>query len=331
MTTLITGVGIVGTLAAKKLVDMGERPVLYEIAPQMANIASYVDLNKVRLIRGDILDLPELLRAIKNEDVDRIIHTAGFLTAAVRERPYAGAKTNLLGTMNVLEAARLMDIRRVVFCSSNTVQMGTYWQPSSVPYVEDFSMTAISGRPRSVYGVLKLASEWIGLDYFERFGVDFVATRFAGVFGPWKGVPAGLPTRMMKEFIEKPLAGHSVHIDDPALTWSGLEELVYAKDAANSTVLACYANNPTSRIYNITMGRTYTFDELLKIVRKRFPSVKIEVSKISSGATGGYPYKREQPTDISRARSELGYEPEFDTIEKAIEDYAEWIRENGFE
>ena len=53
-------------------------------------------------------------------------------------------------------------------------------------------------------------------------------------------------------------------------------------------------------------------------------------AKISSGATGGYPYKREQPTDISRARSELGYKPEFDTIEKAIEDYAEWIRVNGF-
>jgi nucleoside-diphosphate-sugar epimerase len=121
-----------------------------------------------------------------------------------------------------------------------------------------------------------------------------------------------------------------VHIDDPALTWSGIEKLVYAKDAANPTVLACYADHPISRIYNITMGRAYTFDELLKIVRRRFPSVKIEVSKINPGATGGYPYKREQPTDISRARSELGYKPEFDTIEKAIEDYAEWIRVNGF-
>ena len=330
MATLITGAGIVGTLAARKLVDMGERPVLYEIAPQRANIASYVDINKVKLIRGDILDLPDLLRAIRSEDVDRIIHTASFLTAAVRERPYAGAKINLLGTMTVLEAARLMDIRRVVFCSSNTVQMGTYWRPSTVPYVEDFPMTAISGRPRSVYGVLKLACEWIGLDYFERYGVDFVATRFAGVFGPWKGVPTGLPTRMMKEFIEKPLAGQSVHIDDPTLTWSGYEELVYAKDAANSTVLACYASNPISRIYNITMGKAYTFDELLKIVGKRFPGTKLEVPKINPGAAGGYPYKREQPTDISRARSELGYEPEFDSIEKAIEDYAEWIRVNGF-
>jgi nucleoside-diphosphate-sugar epimerase len=330
MTILITGAGIIGTLAARKLVDMGEMPILYEIAPQMANITLYVDINKVRLIRGDILDFPDLLRIIKNEGVDRIIHTASFLTTAVRERPYAGVKTNLLGTMNILEAARLMDIQRVVFCSSNTVQMGTYWQTSTIPYIEDFPMTAINGRPRSVYGILKLATEWIGLDYFERFGVDFLAMRFAGVFGPWKGTPAGLPTRMMKEFIEKPLAGHPVTIDDPTLTWSGLEELVYAKDAANSAVLACYANNPISRIYNITMGRAYQFDELLRIVRKRFPSIKIEVTKINPGATGGYPYKREQPTDISRARSELGYEPEFDTFEKAIEDYVEWIKINGF-
>ncbi len=330
MTTLITGAGIVGTLAAKRLIDMGERPVLYEIAPQMANIASYIDPNKVKLIRGDILDLPDLLRAIKGENVDRIIHTASFLTAAVRERPYAGAKVNLFGTMTILEAARLTNIRRVVFCSSNTVQMGTYWEPSTKPFIEDFPMTAISGRPRSVYGVLKLASEWIGLDYFERYGVDFVAVRFAGVFGPWKGVPSGLPTRMMKEFIEKPLAGKPVYIDDPTLTWSGYEELVYAKDAANSTVLACNATDPVSRIYNITMGRAYTFDELLKIVGKKFPGTKIDVVKINPGAVGGYPYKREQPTDISRARSELGYEPEFGTFEKAIEDYAEWIRVNEF-
>ena len=67
MTVLITGAGIVGTLAAKKLMDMGERPVLYEIAPQIANIASYVDINKIRLVRGDILDLGDLLRAIKSE------------------------------------------------------------------------------------------------------------------------------------------------------------------------------------------------------------------------------------------------------------------------
>jgi nucleoside-diphosphate-sugar epimerase len=78
------------------------------------------------------------------------------------------------------------------------------------------------------------------------------------------------------------------------------------------------------------MGRAYTFDELLKIVEKRFPGTKIDVVMINPGAVGGYPYKREQSTDISWARSELGYEPEFGTFEKAIEDYAEWIRVNGF-
>lgn len=330
MSTLVIGAGIVGSLAAARIVAMGERPILYEIAPQLSNIASHVNLDKLKLIRGDMLDFPELLRVIKSEHVDRIIHTAGLLTAAVRERPYTGVKINLLGTVNVLEAARLMDVPRVVFCSSGTVQMGTYWRPSSVPYIEDFPMTAIKDRPPGIYATLKLACEWIGLEYAERYGIDFVANRFMGVFGPWKGVPSGLPTRMMKEFIEKPLAGQRVYIDDPTLTWSGYEELVYAKDAAASVVLGAYAKNPTSRIYNITMGRAYTYDELLEAVRKTFPGVDIEVTNINPGASGGYPFKREQLTDISRARTELGYEPEFDTIEKAIADYAEWIRVNGF-
>jgi nucleoside-diphosphate-sugar epimerase len=54
------------------------------------------------------------------------------------------------------------------------------------------------------------------------------------------------------------------------------------------------------------------------------------VVKINPGAAGIYPFKREKPTDISRARSELGSEPEFGTFEKAIEDSAEWLRVNGF-
>lgn len=330
MSTLITGAGLVGTLAAKRLVDMGERPVLYEIAPQLVNIASYVDLDKVKLVRGDVLDLPDLLRTIKSERVDRIIHSANLLTAAVRERPYTGVKINMLGTLNVLEAARIMDVQRVVFCSSGTVQMGTYRQPATAPYVEDFPMTAVEGRPQGVYAILKLACEWIGLEYQQRYGLDFVATRFGGVFGPWKGVPAGLPTRMMKEFIEKPLAGQSVLISDPALTWSGREDLVYAKDAAQSVVLASRASNPASRIYNVTMGRAYGFEELLEALRKAFPGVRIEVTNINPGGSGGYPFKKEQPISISLARTELGYEPEFDTIEKAVADYAAWIRVNGF-
>ncbi|MDP2662961.1 MAG: NAD-dependent epimerase/dehydratase family protein, partial [Dehalococcoidia bacterium] len=221
MTVLITGAGLVGTLAAKRLVERGERPVLYEVAPQMDNIRRHIDPSTVDLVRGDILDLPDLLRTVRDEKIDRIIHTAGLLTAGARERPYTAGKVNLLGTMNILETARLTDAKRVVFCSSATVYMRTFATGATEPFSEDFTMKALSGRPPGVYAALKLTSEWLGLDYCDLYGVDFVTTRFAGVFGPWKGVPGGLPGRLMSALVENVALGRPAYVDDPVLTWGG--------------------------------------------------------------------------------------------------------------
>ena len=144
MAVLITGAGLVGSLTAAKLVEKGERPVLYDVAPPMDHLATMVDLSRVKVVAGDILDLPELLRVIKAENIDRIIHTAGLLLAGVKARPYTGIKINIDGTVTVLEAARLMDIKRVVFTSSATVVYGLFNAPAKAPYEEDFTMRCLS-------------------------------------------------------------------------------------------------------------------------------------------------------------------------------------------
>src|SRR5437763_12092322 len=119
MTTMITGAGLVGSLAAARLLAQGEEhPILYDVAFSMNNLAERLPLDRVTLIRGDVNDLPDVVRAIQTHGVDRVIHTAGFLTWMVRERPYAGVLVDLLGLMSELEAARLTGIDRVVFCSS---------------------------------------------------------------------------------------------------------------------------------------------------------------------------------------------------------------------
>ena len=119
MTVLITGAGLVGCQAAQTLVEQGETPVLFDIAPQMDNIRRIVDPDKIIIIKGDLTEPLELMAAIENEKIDRIIHTAAFMTAAINQRPAMGIKANMMGLLNVLEAARIFGLKRVVFTSSN--------------------------------------------------------------------------------------------------------------------------------------------------------------------------------------------------------------------
>ena len=75
MTVLVTGAGMIGAQVAAQLIDRGEVPVLFDVAPPMKFLETVLDLNKVKIIRGDLLNMPEILRVVKEEGIDRIIHS----------------------------------------------------------------------------------------------------------------------------------------------------------------------------------------------------------------------------------------------------------------
>ena len=118
MAVLITGAGLVGSQVAQRLVESGEKPILFDIAPSIENLERIVDLSKVKLIRGDVLEPFELMKVIQEERVDRLIHTAAVMTTVMRERLLAGIRINVMGMANILEVARLTKLKRVVLTSS---------------------------------------------------------------------------------------------------------------------------------------------------------------------------------------------------------------------
>jgi UDP-glucose 4-epimerase len=287
----------------------------------MANLAERVPLERVTLVRGDVTDVPDLVRAIQTHGVDRIIHTAGFLTWMVRERPYAGTRVNLLGTLSVLEAARVTGVQRVVFCSSSTVYLGLDTPPPSGAHREDFTLHAISEYPPSVYASMKLAAEWLCHCYRNEYGVDAVAVRFGGVFGPWHGTPSGGPSQVLQQIVENTYRGLPVRVSAVDLERGGMD-YVYAADAAQGTVRAAFAEAPQTRAYNVAMGRLYTVREILDLTEEivgRPPDLEI----IQAGTNSGY-NKPGAPTDLSASRQEIGYVPEF-PMDEAIRDYAGWL------
>src|SRR4029077_5871987 len=116
MTTLIVGAGLVGAQVARILVEKGERPILFDSAPQPSALSEVFDLARAIVEVGDILRPLTLAAALRRHEVTRIAHTAAnpLLTLGAQQDPYAAINLNIMGTVNVIEAARAFGIKRIV-------------------------------------------------------------------------------------------------------------------------------------------------------------------------------------------------------------------------
>ena len=162
------------------LLERGERPVIFDVALNERLLSAVgVDTGKVTLIRGDMMDLPALISAIRDNDCDRIIHLAAFLGEEVQRRPYSGVRLNFMGTVNVFEAARLEKVARVIFPSSGTVYLGSLGE--GLGKIDE----SIPMNPPSVYAATKASCEFMGRAYAKRYGFEFICLRYTGgLYGP---------------------------------------------------------------------------------------------------------------------------------------------------
>ncbi len=322
MTTLITGAGMIGSLAATRLVaDHGERPVLYDVAFSEQNLNERLTGGTVDLVKGDISDIGDLLRAIDTYGVTQIIHTASLLTRDLIPRPVAGVRVNLMGTLNVLEAARMAGIRRVVFCSSTVVTMGRRSVDPADDTVEDFVMNVVSEYPPSLYASMKLASEWLCHNYTDSYGLDAAVVRFGGVFGPWHGVPGGGPSKLLKQLIECAYFGRTYRIAEPDLHRQGMD-YTYSVDGAQALVRAVQADEVPNRVYNASMGELHTIADVIGLIEKAAERpIELEITQEDSMTKYS---NTTSPMDLSASKHELGYQVDF-PMDVAVADYLSWL------
>ncbi|HLN85461.1 MAG TPA: NAD-dependent epimerase/dehydratase family protein, partial [Candidatus Limnocylindrales bacterium] len=96
MNILITGAGLIGTHAARHMVDAGNKVVLFDLSPNRDYIGQVVGKGKADVVAANMLDLPALLSALEKFNVDTIVHTAGLIGGRVQENSYTGATNNIL-------------------------------------------------------------------------------------------------------------------------------------------------------------------------------------------------------------------------------------------
>jgi UDP-glucose 4-epimerase len=310
MTVLVTGgTGFIGSYTLRALVDKGEKPTAYDLVPDPSLIGDIAD--KVEVVRGDILDLPNLLRTIKERDVERIIHLAYMMMDAAEANPYKGMEVNILGTNNVFEAARILDVERVVWASSAAVYgPAEEYGGTSIPVNED---SPVKVGTASVYGACKILNEFTAEFYSERYGLDLIGIRPTVIYGPGR-VRGG--TAFASRLIEDPARGKPVKIP-----YSSPQEhdWMYVKDTANAFVTACFAGKPKNIVFNVG-GETRTIGEAVKYVKEFIPGADITLGDITLGWVSRY--------DTTRVSKELGFKPQF-SLKDGIKNFISTVRQKG--
>lgn len=317
MTTLVIGAGLIGSQVARILTEQGERPVVMDFAPQPKALSEIVALDRITLVQGDVLQPLPLIGALKTHGITAIVHTAAnpLLTLGAQRDPYPAINLNVMGTVNVLEAARVLGIGRVVVSSSSVLNQ----------YLEGGGDEGVFGkeeafpRPTTFYSATKQAVESLGLNYAKWCGIEFAGLRYGAAFGPWSGNGGGGPSNIVREALRCALAGREALVPPNSMEW------VYSKDAARGTVMALKAKDLGSRIFNVTMGAVTTAGEMATALAAAVPGAQVK-HEAPAGA-GVSLSNRKSGADLARAKAALGYTPQYPMAE-ALKDMAEWMRKN---
>lgn len=320
MKVLLTGgLGVNGAWVTRKLIARGITPVVYE---------NRIDLSLVRdvdgqfeVARGDINDVAALVRVLKVHRVQRIVHMAALMPPDAQGDPLNGFRVNALGTVQVLEAARICGVERVVFTSSRAaygeIPAGEHGHPTYKPVPEDHPRN-----PVIVYDVCKAASEGMGLNYQRNYGLQFVALRFAAIYGPGKLIRHG-NVSIHSKMIENALAGKPVRIPRGG---DQRDDMIYVDDIAEGIVLATLKDDPQYSIYNIASGQAKSLGDFADAVRTVIPGADITIGPGLDFFDMGVNYYC--AFDITRARTDLGFSPKF-SLEEGVRDYVATMRRLG--
>ncbi len=319
-TMVIGGNGYVGSHVLRQLVHAGQQPICYDIAPPSPLWADMSE--QIKMVPGDVLNISDLIRAIKEFDVDRIVLLASLVTFASQRNPVKAYQLNIGSTLNVLEAARVFPLKRIVYASSLAVYGRT---PEKEPIPENTPRL-----PVSLYGSTKVFCEDLGIAYHQNYGVDFCAVRFPGMWGPGQGlIMAGKSTiygsGKFAELVEKPARGEKAILP-------GIEqkyELLYIKDARDLVHRLLMAEKLKHRVYNAGNENLCSLQEVAGLLKQFLPAAEIEFEEGIRFPEG---YDFAMPCgnylEISRAKQELRYSPRFKPPE-ALRDYLSFLRQKA--
>ncbi len=250
LNVLVTGAdGFIPSYVCDRLVELGAN-VTALVRRNSSNVVkniSHLD-GKIKIRWGDITDLSLLVLETKNTDVIYHLGAQSHVQYSLHN-PLETYQTNTIGTMNVLEAARINDVGRVVHAGSAEV----YGKPETVPIREDHPIA-----PRSPYAAGKAASDRLMFSYYCTYDLPVVMSRFFGIYGPRQSIEKAIPKFILK-----------IHNNIPPTVYGdGMQsrDFMYGTDAADAYARLGIADNVVGEVINIGTGKEIRIVDLAKML-----------------------------------------------------------------
>ena len=254
---LITGAGgCIGSWAMALLVRAGVPVVVYDLAKDLRRPRLLMDedaLSKVAWVTGDIADTEAVSKVVTTHDVRAIIHLAALQVPFCKADPVAGANVNVLGTVNVLEAARHAGIKRLAYASS---------------------IAAVSFLPEAtwletLYGAYKLCNEQTARVYFQDWAVPSVGIRPGVVYGVARdqGLTSKTTIAILAAAAGKPYA----------VPFTGPVSALYAGEVASAFISAVSRDRDEATVFDLN-GRATSVAEWLDRLREIAPEAELSMT-----------------------------------------------------
>lgn len=319
MNWLITGgCGFIGTSLIKNLLEqgnegirvvddlsVGSRSALAAVAPHYYEGSGRLAPGDVQLLVADILDEEMALAAA--EGIDVIVHLAANtgVQPSIAD-PRNDCLTNVIGTLNYLEAARLGKLPRFVFASSGGTVIGDCAPPVHEELVP---------HPKSPYGASKSAGEGYLSAYHGSFGLEGVALRFGNVYGPGSSHKNSVVAR----FVRRAMAGEPLEIyGDGRQT----RDYIFIRDLVAAIRLAATTPGVGGKVFQIATGCETTVNELAEMLIPILASRGFDAQVRHAAPLPGE--IRRNFADTSRARELLGWSPRT-ALAKGLEETVDWF------
>ena len=300
---LITGAnGFIGSHVTRLMESLGHKVIAIDVVPRSPDLSLLGIATSSHLM--NVTDDMAFRELCNREKPTHIFHAAH----PPRDESPTVIRYCYQAMTNILEAAKDLQLERVVYSSSASIYGQLKKPEGSLVKEED----TVAIYPTYFYRASKTVSEWMGDFYKNKYGVNFVALRYSSVYGP--GLYRSIPLELKKGVL-----GQSCK---PFLT-RPLDVLIYVDDVADAVSRALFTNKPLNRAYNIGLDRAYTNEDLTRAIQKALPDLKFEIGQHPNAAEVA-PHRMRSPLDISLAKKDLGWSPKI-YLEEGIARLSAWL------
>jgi nucleoside-diphosphate-sugar epimerase len=254
---LVTGAGgCIGSWALALLARASVPVVAFDLSQDRRRprlLMSEADLERITWLTGDIADTEMVATVVRQYEVQAILHLAALQVPFCKADPVAGAKANVLGTVNVFEAARVAGLKRLAYASSIA------------------ALSMVPGAPwlATLYGAYKICDEMIGRVYFQDWAVPSVGFRPGVVYGVGRdqGITSKTTVAILAAAAKRPYT----------VPFKGAVSALHAGEAASAFIRAVSKDRESAEVFNLN-GVATSVEGWLELLRELAPEAKVELS-----------------------------------------------------